>query len=126
MILSIFFIVNIFISSITNSASGSEFYLPSMDDDHSGLSLEARRKIQVLTSDILHTIKMKIAVVGLWHLGTITALSLSKLNNLVYAGVKNTRETTIDGDSPIIIRRTAPTVAVPVDGATSDLQVLDE
>ena len=30
-------------------------------------------------------IKMKIAVVGLWHLGTITALSLSKLNNLVYA-----------------------------------------
>ena len=48
------------------------------------------------------------------------------LNNLVYAGVKNTRETTIDGDSPIIIRRTAPTVAVPVDGATSDLQVLDE
>ncbi len=28
---------------------------------------------------------MKIAVVGLWHLGTITALSLSKLNNLVYA-----------------------------------------
>ena len=48
------------------------------------------------------------------------------LNNLVYAGVKNTRETTIDGDSPIIVRRTAPTVAVPVDGATSDLQVLDE
>ena len=28
---------------------------------------------------------MKIAVIGLWHLGTITALSLSKLNNLVYA-----------------------------------------
>ena len=28
---------------------------------------------------------MKIAVVGLWHLGTITSLSLSKLNNLVYA-----------------------------------------
>ena len=28
---------------------------------------------------------MKIAVVGLWHLGTITALSLSKLNNLVYS-----------------------------------------
>ena len=48
------------------------------------------------------------------------------LNNLVYAGVKNTRETTIDGDSPVIVRRTAPTVAVPVDGATSDLQVLDE
>jgi len=48
------------------------------------------------------------------------------LNNLIYAGVKNTRGTTIDGDSPVIVRRTAPTVAVPVDGVTSDLQVIDE
>ena len=28
---------------------------------------------------------MKIAVVGLWHLGTITSLCLSKLNHQVYA-----------------------------------------
>ncbi len=47
-------------------------------------------------------------------------------NNLFYAGVKNTRDTTIDGDSPVIVRRTAPTVAIPVDGVTSDLQVLDD
>ena len=49
------------------------------------------------------------------------------LNNSFYAGVKNTRDTTIDGDSPVIVRSTAPTVAVPIDGVTtSDLQVLKD
>ena len=55
-------IVNIFISSITNNSSGSEFYLPSMDEDHSGLSLEAKRKMQVMTSDPLHSIDVRAAV----------------------------------------------------------------
>ena len=55
-------IVNIFISSITSNSSGSEFYLPSMDDDHSGLSLEAKRKMQVMTSDPLHSIDVRAAV----------------------------------------------------------------
>ena len=48
--------------SISGSNSGSEFYLPSMDDDHSGLSLEAKRKIQVLTTDVVHSIDIKNAV----------------------------------------------------------------
>ena len=34
-------------------------------------------------------------------------------NRSFYEGVKNTSETTLDGDLPIIITSTAPTVAVP-------------
>ena len=55
-------VINIFMGSISGSNSGSEFYLPSMDDDHSGLSLEAKRKIQVLTTDVVHSIDIKNAV----------------------------------------------------------------
>ena len=48
------------------------------------------------------------------------------LNNTFYEGVKNTPETTIDGDSPVVITQTAPSVAVPADLSTSDLNVFDE
>ena len=48
------------------------------------------------------------------------------LNATFYDGVKNTPETTIDNDSPVVITQTAPSVAVPADLATSDLNVFDE
>jgi len=48
------------------------------------------------------------------------------LNATFYEGVKNTPETTIDNDSPVVITQTAPSVAVPADLATSDLNVFDE
>ena len=47
------------------------------------------------------------------------------LNRSFYEGVKNTKDTTIDGDSPIVIRTTAPTVAVPFDAGDSNLRVID-
>lgn len=47
------------------------------------------------------------------------------LNRSFYEGVKNTIETTNDGKTPIEIRITTPTVAVPVDAGDSDLTVLD-
>ena len=43
-----------------------------------------------------------------------------------YEGVKNTKSTTIDGDYPIIIRTTSPTIAVPTDAADSNLKVVDD
>ena len=46
--------------------------------------------------------------------------------NSFYNGVKNTTETTIDGDSPVVIRTTPPLVAVPADLPTSDVRVFDE
>ena len=48
------------------------------------------------------------------------------LNRSFYEGVKNTIGTTTDGDYPIIIRTTAPTVVVPVDAADSHLKVIDK
>ena len=45
---------------------------------------------------------------------------------LFYEGCKNTKFTTTDGDSPIIIRTTSPTVAVPTDTADSNLKVVSE
>ena len=47
------------------------------------------------------------------------------LNRSFYEGVKNTTKTTIDGDSPIIVRVTSPTVAVPFDAADSNLRIVD-
>ena len=38
------------------------------------------------------------------------------LNRSFYEGVKNTIDTTLDGDSPVIIRTTAPTTAIPITG----------
>ena len=48
---------------------------------------------------------------------------ITAFNNSFYEGVKNTTNSTLDGDLPIIIRKTAPTVAVPTDVGISDLQV---
>ena len=48
------------------------------------------------------------------------------LNNTMYEGVKNTSNTTIDGGQPVVVRRDAPTVAVPIDGVVSDLKVVDD
>ena len=48
------------------------------------------------------------------------------LNRSMYEGVKNTIKTTIDGGSPVIIRTTAPTVAVPFDSGDSNLKIIDE
>ena len=39
---------------------------------------------------------------------------------------KNTLATTLDGDSPIIIRTTSPTVAVPIDSPDSNLLIMDQ
>ena len=48
------------------------------------------------------------------------------LNRSFYEGVKNTKNTTIDGDSPVIIRTSAPTVATPTNFGISGLQIDDE
>jgi hypothetical protein len=45
------------------------------------------------------------------------------LNRLFYEGVKNTSDTTIDGDLPFIVTTTAPTVAVPTTKGISKLNV---
>jgi len=42
---------------------------------------------------------------------------------LFYEGVKNTSDTTIDGDLPFIVTSTAPTVAVPTNSGISKLSV---
>ena len=47
-------------------------------------------------------------------------------NRSFYEGVKNTSNTTLDGDSPIIIRTTSPTVAVPTDSPDSNLTIIDK
>ena len=51
---------------------------------------------------------------------------LTAWNRSFYEGVKNTKYTTLDGDSPIIIRTTSPTVAVPTDSPDSNLKVFDK
>ena len=53
-------------------------------------------------------------------------LTSTAFQNSFFNGVINTNETTIDGDSPVVIRTTPPLVAVPADLATSDIRVFDE
>ena len=48
------------------------------------------------------------------------------LNRGFYEGVTNSKDTTLDGDLPIIIRTSAPTVATPTDFGISGLKVDDE
>ena len=48
------------------------------------------------------------------------------LNRSFYEGVKNTKNTTTDGDSPVVVRVTAPSVAVPFDAGDSNLKVLEK
>ena len=45
---------------------------------------------------------------------------------LFFEGCKNTKATTLDGDYPVIIRTTSPTVAVPTTAADSNLRVVDD
>ena len=45
---------------------------------------------------------------------------------LFFEGCKNTKSTTLDGDYPVIIRTTSPTVAVPTTAADSNLRVVDD
>ncbi len=52
--------------------------------------------------------------------------NITAWNRSFYEGVKNTISTTPDGDYPIIIRTTSPTVAVPTDTADSNLKVIDD
>ena len=47
-------------------------------------------------------------------------------NRSFYEGVKNTIHTTLNGDLPIIVRTSAPTVAVPTDLGISKLKVDDK
>ena len=42
---------------------------------------------------------------------------------MFFKGVKNTSETTIDGDLPFIVTQTAPTVAVPTTKGISKLTI---
>ena len=42
---------------------------------------------------------------------------------MFYDGVKNTSETTIDGDLPVIVTMTAPTVAVPSNKGVNKLTI---
>ena len=44
---------------------------------------------------------------------------------MFYEGVKNTKNTTLDGDLPVIVRTTAPTVAIPTNFGTSQLEIDD-
>ena len=45
---------------------------------------------------------------------------------LFFEGCKNTKLTTTDGDYPVVIRTTSPTVALPSDSADSNLKVVDD
>ena len=45
---------------------------------------------------------------------------------LFYEGCKNTKSTTSDGDLPIVIRTTSPTIAVPTDAADSNLKIVSD
>jgi len=46
-------------------------------------------------------------------------------NRSFFEGVKQTKNTTTDGDLPVIVRISAPTVAVPVDVGISELEVVE-
>ena len=50
---------------------------------------------------------------------------VTALNRSFYEGVKNTISTTIDGDYPVVIRITSPTVAVPTDSTDTNLNIID-
>ena len=50
---------------------------------------------------------------------------ITALNNSFYEGVKNTISTTTDGDYPVVIRVTSPTVAVPTDSTDTNLNIID-
>jgi hypothetical protein len=50
---------------------------------------------------------------------------ITALNRSFYEGVKNTIRTTTDGDYPIVVRTTSPTVAVPVDSTDTNLNIID-
>tara|TARA_R110002020_G_scaffold108894_1_gene252222 strand:+ start:6391 stop:10704 length:4314 start_codon:yes stop_codon:yes gene_type:complete len=50
---------------------------------------------------------------------------ITALNNSFYEGVKNTLGTTTDGDYPVVVRTTSPTVAVPVDSTDTNLNIID-
>ena len=45
---------------------------------------------------------------------------------MCFEGVKNTKETTIDGDYPVVIKTTSPTVAVPTKFTDSNLKIIDD
>ena len=49
--------------------------------------------------------------------------NITAFNRLFYEGVKNTSDTTIDGDLPVIVTTTAPTVAVPTTKGISKLSI---
>ena len=49
--------------------------------------------------------------------------NITSFKRLFYEGVKNTSETTIDGDLPFIVTTTAPTVAVPTTKGISKLSI---
>ena len=49
--------------------------------------------------------------------------NITSFNRLFYEGVKNTSDTTIDGDLPVIVTTTAPTVAVPTTKGISKLSI---
>ena len=44
-------------------------------------------------------------------------------NRSFYEGVKQTVRTTLDGDLPVIVRTSAPTVAIPADTGISKLKI---
>ena len=48
---------------------------------------------------------------------------ITALNRSFFTGVKNTSDTTLDGDLPIIIKTSAPTVAMPADAGISKLTI---
>ena len=52
--------------------------------------------------------------------------NITAWNRSFYEGVKNTISTTPDGDYPIVIRKTSPTVAIPTDAADSNLKIEDD
>jgi len=49
--------------------------------------------------------------------------NITAFNRLFYEGVKNTSDTTIDGDLPVIVTTTAPTVAIPTTKGISKLSI---
>ena len=51
---------------------------------------------------------------------------LQALEAVVHEHSEGTSDTTLDGDSPIIIRTTSPTVAVPTDSPDSNLTIIDK
>ena len=49
--------------------------------------------------------------------------NFTSFRRMFYDGVKNTSDTTIDGDLPFIVTQTAPTVAVPTTKGISKLSI---